>query len=125
KSNKLVGYQWDGLDRFPIIYKYIDYFDRFFVFDSNDVDKHPKLLPLTNFFIPAKSISKEHERAYFIGSYDKYRFNIALTIKNMLQSLNFNTNFSFVTKDVREQKLLYASDFTTQVAIDYAENINN
>lgn len=124
KSNKLVGYQWDGLDRFPIIYNYMDYFDRFFVFDANDIDKHPKLLPLTNFFIPAKNIRLKNESAYFIGSYDKYRFNIALAIKNMLHSLKYNTNFSFVTKDVREQKLLHASDFTTQVAIDYAENIN-
>lgn len=125
KSNKLVGYQWDGLDRFPNIYKYLDYFDRFFVFDANDVDKHPELLPLTNFFIPAKAISLKHESAYFIGSYDKYRFNIALTIKNMLESLEYNTNFSFVTKDLREQKLLQKSDFTTPLAIEYEENINN
>ncbi|HEY9560942.1 MAG TPA: hypothetical protein VIR29_09170, partial [Anseongella sp.] len=45
----IVGYQWDGLRRFPNVRKCMDYFDRFFVFDPNDIADE-NVLPLTNFY---------------------------------------------------------------------------
>ena len=51
---KVVGYQWDGLDRFPKVFEVIPLFERFFVFDPNDVPKYkaqfPNLLSCTNFY---------------------------------------------------------------------------
>lgn len=126
KSKITAGYQWDGLDRFPTVFNYIDFFDRFFVFDSNDINKHPNILPLTNFYIPTdiqvETLSKE---AYFLGSYDRYRFNIIKNLKNSLENMGYETKFLFVTNDKKEKELLKKSKFEIQKALDYKENINN
>lgn len=50
KTQLIVGYQWDGLKRYPNIYSRINLFDRFFVFDSNDLTIQ-NTLPLTNFYL--------------------------------------------------------------------------
>ena len=51
KSHKIVAYQWDGLHRFPAVYSCIHLFDRFFIFDKEDLKtKKYDVLPLTNFY---------------------------------------------------------------------------
>jgi len=48
KTKLLVAYQWDGMARFPESYGYVSLFDRFFVFDGQDLHLSG-VLPLTNF----------------------------------------------------------------------------
>ena len=56
KSKTLIGYQWDGLHRFPAIYQYLDLFNRFYVFDKKDLKyKNHTFLPLTNFYFELKN----------------------------------------------------------------------
>ena len=70
-SNKIVAYQWDGMERFPLIKKYIDLFDKFYVFDSNDVKISPKLEPTTNFYFDDILVKKDIEprTVFFVGTY--------------------------------------------------------
>lgn len=47
----ICAYQWDGMDRFPEVWRTVDLFDKFFVFDKNDLAKSPQLMLTNNFFI--------------------------------------------------------------------------
>ena len=38
-ANKVIAYQWDGLARFPKVFKVIPLFKRFFVFDPEDYNR--------------------------------------------------------------------------------------
>src|SRR5690606_593948 len=62
KADKTIGYQWDGLNRFPEVYKRISLFDRFFVFDPDDA-RSPSMLPVTNFYTNSFNVgpSEKHE----------------------------------------------------------------
>ena len=90
-----VGYQWDGLERFPDIYKYIDYFDDFYVFDKNDLTKNSKLKFKTNFRL--KPFDEDFEftlsDAHFIGEVDLHRYNSLVEIANHLTG--FGLSFIF------------------------------
>ena len=96
---KLVGYQWDGLERFPDIYKYIDYFDDFYVFDKNDFTKKPKLKFKTNFRL--KPFDEDFEftlsDAHFIGEVDLHRYNSLVEIANYLTGFGLRFIF-YITK---------------------------
>ena len=48
QSKKMVSYQWDGLEMYPRILDFYQYFDRKLVFDGNDIRTFPQynLLPL-------------------------------------------------------------------------------
>ena len=81
-----VGYQWDGLERFPDIYKYIEYFDNFYVFDKNDLTKNSKLKFKTNFRL--KPFDEDFEftlsDAHFIGDVDLYRYKLLIEVADHL-----------------------------------------
>src|SRR5690606_15206362 len=62
KADTLVAYQWDGLKRFPEVFKRIPLFDRFFVFDKYDYEayksSYENISLTTNFYFdqfPRKS----------------------------------------------------------------------
>ena len=96
---KLVGYQWDGLERFPDIYKYIDYFDDFYVFDKNDLTKKPKLKFKTNFRL--KPFDEDFKftlsDAHFIGEVDLHRYSSLVEIANHLTGFGLRFIF-YITK---------------------------
>lgn len=123
KAKKVVAYQWDGLDRFPEVYKYIDHFDRFFVFDQNDLSKSAKVLPLTNFYIEEKAAIKIEKAAYFIGTFDQGRFEQVNRLKSLLVSNNMPCHFSFITGNQKHIKTLQENNFILSGALDYKENL--
>ena len=93
KSKKKYSYQWDGLSRFPDIYKSISLFDRFYVFDKNDIDVSENSRLITNFYFDCYNslfidATPEYD-VYFVGSFDS-RFE---QIKNICEFL--------ITKDLR------------------------
>lgn len=51
RTQKMVNYQWDGLDHYPKIFDYFRFFDRLLVFTSDDIKKYStyKLYPLPIF----------------------------------------------------------------------------
>lgn len=88
KSNVLVGYQWDGLDRYPLARDLMDCFDRFFVFDPNDL-KENEALSTTNFYLPTNVVSTfEDIDVYYLGSYVKSRMKVLDHLSNHLHHIN-------------------------------------
>lgn len=124
KAKKVVAYQWDGLDRFPAVYKYINHFDRFFVFDPNDLTKNDRVLPLTNFFIAEKIESKSGKAAYFIGTYDEDRVKQIIRLRAILENSHIQCDFSFFTKSQKDRITLQENNFPISSALDYKENLH-
>ena len=93
-----VGYQWDGLDRFPGIYEYIDYFEHFCVFDKCDLSKNPKLKFKTNFRLKPYNEDFEFTRpdAHFIGDVDPYRYQLLLEVADHLGALGYKPIFYII-----------------------------
>ncbi|MFC3903423.1 hypothetical protein SAMN05421749_102208 [Acinetobacter marinus] len=73
-SDKLIGYQWNGLNRLPKTVQSINQFDQFYVFDpldlSNDDYQKYHLQGTTNFYFDMylpQPIAHEGVVAYFVG----------------------------------------------------------
>ena len=100
-ANKVIAYQWDGLARFPKVFKVIPLFKRFFVFDPEDYNRYkyqyPNLLLCTNFYFDTseeKTLVNKNEVIY-VGVYIKNRIDSLLKIVDKLSkytqlSLNIN-----------------------------------
>ncbi|QES90522.1 hypothetical protein [Rhizosphaericola mali] len=86
KTRKFIGYQWDGLSRYPRINEYIPLFDKFFVFDKEDAFKNNRVIPITNFYIEKEcdNVLTPIKRAIFLGSFFKDRYDILITIQKLL-----------------------------------------
>jgi hypothetical protein len=74
-TDTLVAYQWDGMERYPGVREKIPLFDRFYVFDEEDVKKYPRTLKANNFYF-GEIIKKYESRrkkydAYYLGSFDE------------------------------------------------------
>lgn len=100
-AHKVVAYQWDGLARFPKVFKVINHFQRFFVFDIEDYHRyryqHPNLLSCSNFYfdMPEESISVNKNEVLYVGVYIKSRIESLLKITKKLsenQALTLNIN---------------------------------
>lgn len=125
KANKTIGYQWDGLSRFPAVYKRIDLFDRFFVFDPKDV-RYPNMLPITNFYTNSFDVgySKEHESdVYYVGTYMKRRASQIEEIITTLQDCGLSVKYHICKfkKGRRRPSFKYLD--TTPVDLTYPENL--
>lgn len=102
-TRKSYAYQWDGLSVFEGIRPLIPLFDKFYVFDKNDIIAG-KTFPTTNFYFDCfDPLFKEKQTEYdffYIGSYDK-RIDVLLVICDYLYSKNYKLNIILrtVTKD--------------------------
>lgn len=92
KVKSLIAYQWDGFARFPDVKQYIDLFDKFYIFDNNDLSN--KTLPSTNFFFNTfnSSNNKSNKEAYFIGSFEEKRMPNILSLKRVLNENGIKDN---------------------------------
>ena len=123
KVDRLVGYQWDGLSRYPEVYKRIELFDRFFVFDPNDAS-YPDRCLATNFY--TNSIDMGRDEAYrsdvcYLGSYQKGRAPHVEQIIHNLQQLGLTVNYRICRSGGR--KTLFKQLNTTGNKLTYAENL--
>ncbi|WP_262249596.1 hypothetical protein [Parapedobacter soli] len=123
KVKKLIGYQWDGLDRFPDVYDYIGLFDRFFVFDGNDLTV-PLVLPITN-YAPVALCRNLHDEAlqsdvYYSGSYEKQRIDELGHIIQDCRSLGLKVKYRLHYKKTID--LPYGLKTTTK-SVAYDENV--
>lgn len=124
KARKTIGYQWDGLDRFPQVYEYIDFFDRFFVFDKKDVNLNKKLLPITNFYIPSEIVSKPSDKViYFLATYDDYRFELMKKLKIVFTVENLPHKLIFITPNKENLQKLKEANFYLEDELSYSENL--
>lgn len=100
-GKKIVAYQWDGLERFPTVFNYIDDFDKFYIFDSEDFEKHkqeyPNLRLSSNFyfdFTNQENITREN--IFYMGTYMENRIDDVLYAVEELEKYNIPLNVKLV-----------------------------
>lgn len=99
-AHKVVAYQWDGLARFPKVFKVINQFERFFVFDLEDYYhyryQYPNLLPCTNFYfdMPEESVSVNENEVLYVGAYMKDRIQSLIRVVDALSQYNLTLNIN-------------------------------
>lgn len=124
KTDKLISYQWDGMNRFPEIFNYTSLFDRFLTFDYKDIDLNKGILPTTNFFIPIENkININKESFYFLGSYDKHRFQQLEALKKTLSLIDIAQNLFFLPNNQEDAIILKEKKYPVIEKIDYAKNL--
>jgi hypothetical protein len=106
KANKTVAYQWDGLDVYPEIYTRINLFDRFFIFDSNDLAKRPGLLPITNFYFNTVKQGKVDKDVYFVGYYKEDRIESLLQLSKKFRDLGLCTSINICVNSSKQIAIL-------------------
>lgn len=123
KANRTIGYQWDGLSRFPEVYKRMGLFDRFFVFDPKDA-VHTQALPVTNFYTNSFDVgpSKEYESdVYYVGTYMKRRASQLEEIITNLQQQGLSVKYHICKS--RKRKPRFKQLDTTPCDLTYHENL--
>jgi len=123
KANKTIGYQWDGLSRYPKVYKRISLFDQFFVFDPKDA-RYPKMLPATNFYANSFDIrrSAEHESdVYYVGTYMASRASKVEDIISVLQQFGLSIKYHICKQKNRKPNFKVLQ--TTSRGLTYSENL--
>lgn len=141
KTLKLVGYQWDGLNRFPAVMKYIDWFDRFFVFDPDDTEVE-NVLPTTNFytesFRPSYNPASQSD-AYYLGNYIPERADqveeIITTLKRLALNVKHHIRYrrnngpKFRNLDTTNELMPYARNlhfaYNSKILVDVSNHIHN
>ena len=99
-AHKVVAYQWDGLARFPKVFKVINHFQRFFVFDLDDYhlykDRYANLLPCTNFYfdIPEEEVALNSKEVLYVGVYIKDRIQSLIRVVNALSQYDLTLNIN-------------------------------
>ncbi|MDE1190525.1 MAG: hypothetical protein PW786_00025 [Arachidicoccus sp.] len=131
-SKKMIAYQWDGLNRFPLTYKIIHYFDRFFVFDPKDIDHSCKnLFFITNFyfdlprFLDIKDIPQKNE-LYYIGTFDKRRIKETEQFIYKTKDIPINKNVLIRLPKHRlnyAKKSTYGIQFLMNEIVSFEKNI--
>ncbi|WP_315060851.1 hypothetical protein [Capnocytophaga leadbetteri] len=127
-ARKVVAYQWDGLARFPKVFKVINHFQRFFVFDLEDYHRYryqyPNLLPCTNFYfdMPEESVLVNENEVLYVGAYMKDRIQSLIRVVDALSqynlTLNINLFYGRKTPPISHSHLSFISK-----GISYAENL--
>lgn len=125
KTKKLVGNHWDGLKRTPHIYPKIRYFDKFFVFDKNDVNENKNIFFLTNFFFDFDENSEEEnikQDVFYLGTYVKERFGLLKKLSETFSSKGFSQKIILFSWEKRapEKNIIF-----TDLFLSYEENVKN
>ncbi|WP_324756998.1 hypothetical protein [Sphingobacterium thalpophilum] len=99
KSKSIISYHYDGLKRNPIVFQLIPIFDRFYVFDENDVIKTNEIQTFLshNFYFDFEEHKKELVYdAYFLGYYSESREYFLLSLFDMLNKIYKRVKFQIV-----------------------------
>lgn len=134
-QNRMVGYQWDGLSRFPEVNSRIKKFDDFYVFDANDLAndqyKNFHLKGITNFYFDMYKpthVQKKGTEAYFIGCHFEARVNTINRCVQILSELEVDINFIIPTnnpKNIKQYDNHELIKFGIKNRVNFFENIKN
>lgn len=131
KSNFMVGYQWDGLHRFPGIYPLINYFDKFYVFDKLDLNNTSyTFYPITNFYFDYTKINLNENTIYdlfFLGSLIEERMPEILALNKKCIDLNLKPFINLYTSD-KNKAAKYSSKKGIKIIsehMSYDDNLKN
>lgn len=99
-SKKMIAYQWDGMNVFPLIKKYTHLFDSFFVFDGKDLKDD--FLPLTNFYfdydLSKKTKTVERKNVYFVGRFYENRIKLMKEMAKNILKYGYESDINVFTK---------------------------
>ncbi|VEG13281.1 hypothetical protein [Moraxella cuniculi] len=135
-SSKTIGYQWDGLDRFPDVFAKLHFFDNFFVFDPMDIHQYSQynLCLITNFYFDyvkkAQDLVQDNNSpiiAYFIGSHLDQRTPIVLQMLNCFCKVGIEPLFMIAGLHDHNKQTAYQGYPVTFLAnyISFEENLTN
>lgn len=114
-TNWFVNYQWDGIFRFPDIIDYLPFFDRFFVFDKNDVTNYPqhRFEAATNFYFDFPiECSGANGGLYFLGGYETNRAADTKRFIDEARRLRLPLDFYIYCKNQRAKKTFGSEGIT-------------
>lgn len=129
KHINLIAYQWDGMNRYPKINEYIEYFNKFYSFEPSDLMENKAILPCTNFYFTHLLFTEtphKNVEAFNINSFQYDRIETSLKIKNILNKVGISNNFIVYTK--KKDELIEAKNLgfnTTKKTITYDQNISH
>ena len=115
-TNGLINYQFDGLHRFPDIFLKIHLFDKFFVFDYQDLHSYPNLLPATNFYFEPNAELSSNGKVYFLAVHYDSRTHLINQFTNYAKQNNLSLDFNIVLIDNEQQK-----DYKTPEVINFID----
>ena len=130
-KKSMVAYQPDGMDRFPQAKETIEFFDRFYAFDPQDIKKYTNLLyPASNFYFENLAENPEiSSDFYFIGAHLPIlkRDQAIATFARHAAEKNWNLDFTIFHIDQGSLSLhheTYPENIkATLQPISFAENI--
>ena len=130
-KHNMVNYQWDGMHRFPAIWQQVDIFDRFYVFDYEDLN-HPNhhFLPLTNFYFDhdLNHTSSNDADFYFLGAHLTERAHVIAAFGQYAKQKNWHLDFSIfgTHKNPSSYRKIYPTDNIKLITelTDYEHNLN-
>jgi hypothetical protein len=125
KTQKFIGYQWDGIEKFPLVKKYINYFDLFYCFEKSN--EFPDLIKTTNFYFDfkpqiIKPYNFEKPTIYFVGLFWERREEKINEIVKILKKYNLKLNITLQVY-LDKPKLLIPEIKYISKRISFEENI--
>ena len=126
-SNKLVDFQLDGLSVSSKILDYQKYFDRIFVFDPEDVKRHPSfnLVFLPNCYFGETDFTQPSEiDLLYIGQFIEKRHQQLFSIHNYLESQQMHYSSYTSLYQGRDFIPLHHKILHHKISTTYQENID-
>jgi hypothetical protein len=119
------AYQWDGLSRFKEAIPLISLFDKFYVFDKNDLNQKDLTYPNTNFYFDCYDALFENKAVeydvFYIGAYDK-RIEKLIPICEVLSSKGYILKIILCCSPKKELKKYPYITFIKE-RLSYHENL--
>ncbi|WP_286732963.1 MULTISPECIES: hypothetical protein [Sphingobacterium] len=130
KTEVLLGYQWDGLNRYPTIKDKLKYFDRFYFFDQGDIvtakEGNNKVIPITNFFfshLQNLETAIQKNTFLFLGSYISSRMRNIVNTEKLINDSGGFTRFMVYSDDSKLVKEDFPNIQFIQEQIEYIDYI--
>lgn len=127
KANLSTAFQWDGMSRFPLVKKRVQYFDKFFVFDKDDTFSFPETIHINNFYFDhlIENIKIEQE-VFFVGTFMKDRINDLVKLAKIFQEIGLKTNINIVfCREKQIEKYANSSINFRKKEMTFEEGIKN
>lgn len=106
KTQKMYSYHWDGVDAYSSVKKHIHLYDKFYVFDPNDVkyqSEFPNIKGISNFYFEneCENISSNESKSlgntiYYLGTYKKDRYDDLVAIYNVLKNTDLTWDINLL-----------------------------
>ena len=112
KSNLSIGFHFDGISRDIEILDYISFFDKFYVFDKDDILKYPskRLLYSTNFyfephiFTDSKVLIDSYD-VYYVSTFNESRLSYLIELHKYLHEIYDSVCFVVVLNEEMNVKI--------------------